>query len=168
MNDSPRLTQISRSNGGLPTYAVAGPVMVGTEGVESDRHRNPQFHGGPDKAILMVAAELIEVLKARGFPIYPGALGENFTVSRLDPHLWRAGQRYRVGNDVVIELTTLRQPCLNLDVYGPEIKAELYDVGCRHGDTQSPKWAHGGFYARVIRPGILIAGAPVALELDIC
>jgi MOSC domain-containing protein YiiM len=163
-----RLTQISRSNGGMPKRAVTGPVMVGSDGVEGDRHRDLRFHGGPEKAVLMIAAELIENLRARGFPVYAGAMGENFTVSGLDPRLWRAGQCYRVGNDVVIELTTLRQPCLNLDVYGPEIKAELYDARCKSGDVESAKWALGGFYARVIRPGILLAGAPIALEFDIC
>jgi MOSC domain-containing protein YiiM len=143
-------------------------VMIGSAGVEGDRQRDLRFHGGPDKAILMIATELIEDLKARGFPVCPGAMGENFTVSGLDPHRWRAGQRYRAGSDVVIELTTLRRPCLNLDVYGPEIKADLFDAACRRGDTESPKWAYGGFYARVIRTGILVAGAPVVLEFDIC
>jgi hypothetical protein len=47
--------------------------------------------------------------------------GENLTESGLDPHFWRAGQRYRVG-EAVIELTTLRQPCGNLTVYGASIK----------------------------------------------
>jgi len=163
-----RLVQISRSNGGMPKRAVAGPVAIGREGVEGDRHLNPKYHGGPDKAVLMIAEELVESLASRGFPVYAGALGENFTVRGFDPNLWRAGQRYRVGNDVVIELTTLRQPCLNLNVYGPEIKAELYDAQCKKDDVDSPKWALGGFYARVIRPGITIAGVPVVHESDVC
>jgi MOSC domain-containing protein YiiM len=117
--------------------------------------------------VLMVAAELVEDLVSRGFPVYPGALGENFTVSGFDPHLWRAGQRYCVGNDAVIELTTLRQPCLNLHVYGPAIKAELYDAQCRKGDVASPRWALGGFYARVVRPGFVTAGVPILQEFAV-
>ena len=166
MNDETkqgRLVQISRSNGGMPKRAVAGPVTVGREGVEGDRHFNPRVHGGPDKAVLMIAEEAVERLKALGFPVYWGALGENFTVSGLDPHRWRAGQRYRVGTDVVIELTTLREPCRNLDVYGASIKAEVSDAACKKGDPDSPKWALGGFYARVIREGIAVEGAPVVL-----
>jgi MOSC domain-containing protein YiiM len=115
----------------------------------------------------MASAEFIDSLAARGFPVFYGAIGENLTVSGLDPHLWRAGQRYRVGQDAVIELTKLRAPCLNLDVYGEEIKAEVYDARCKAGDITSPHWAHGGFYARVVRPGLIQAGDAVVLESDV-
>jgi len=161
------LKQISRSNGGLPKRAIAQPVMMDATGVEGDRHRDLRYHGGPDKAVLMIAAELIDALAARGFPICYGALGENLTVSGLDPRLWRSGQRYRIGEDAVIELTDLRTPCGNLNVYGPRIKNELYDAQCNVDDFTSPHWAHGGFYARVIHPGLLIPGAPVTLESDL-
>jgi MOSC domain-containing protein YiiM len=161
------LKQINRSHGGLPKRAIAGPAMLAAPGLEGDRQRNLKYHGGPDKAVLMIAAELIDDLRLRGYPVVYGSLGENLTVSGLDPHQWRQGQRYRVGGDAVIELTTLRTPCTNLDVFGPSIKAELYDARCTARDTGSPKWAHGGFYARVIRQGLLMAGALVSLESDV-
>jgi MOSC domain-containing protein YiiM len=160
--------QISRSNGGMPKRAIAGPVMIGRDGVEGDRHSNTLVHGGPNQAVLMIAAESLDELAELGFPVPAGALGENFTVSGMDPRLWRTGQRYRVGDEVVIELTKLRTPCLNLDVYGPEIKAEVYDARCKLGDGESPRWARAGFYARVIRPGYAAAGAPVVLESEAC
>jgi MOSC domain-containing protein YiiM len=161
------LKQINRSPGGLPKRAVAGPVMMSEVSVEGDHWRNLIFHGGPRKAVLMASAEFIDDLAARGFPVFYGALGENLTVSGLDPHMWRTGQRYRVGREASIELTTLRTPCHNLDVYGPAIKSELYDLQCKAGDIRSPHWAHGGFYARVIRPGMIEAGDAVILESDI-
>jgi len=161
------LKQINRSNGGLPKRAVSGPVMLSEVSVEGDHWRNLVFHGGPDKAVLMASAEFIDDLVQRGFPVFYGALGENLTVSGLDPHMWRAGQRYRVGQDAVIELTTLRTPCSNLHVYGPAIKGEMYDAQCKAGDITAPHWAHGGFYARVIRPGTIMAGDAVTLESDV-
>jgi MOSC domain-containing protein YiiM len=161
------LEQINRSNGGLPKLAVTQPVMLHPEGIEGDRHRDLTHHGGPAKAVLMIATRLIESLSARGFPVFYGALGENLTVSGLDPHLWRTGQRYRVGSQAVIELTTLRTPCANLHVYGPAIGSQLYDAQCSAGDISSPRWAHGGFYARVIRPGLIFPRAPVILESDV-
>ncbi len=161
------IAQINRSNGGLPKHAVPGPVMLQPEGVEADRHRDLKRHGGPDKAVLMIASELIDALIARGFPIFYGALGENLTVSGFDPHRWRAGQRYRVGDAAEIELTLLRTPCSNLHVYGEPIKNEMYDAQCKAGDIASAHWAHGGFYARVIRPGLISAGAPVILISDV-
>jgi MOSC domain-containing protein YiiM len=161
------LKQINRSTGGLPKRAVHGPVMLSGVSVEGDRCRNLIYHGGPKKAVLMASAELIDELAARGFPVCYGAIGETLTVSGLDPHMWRSGQRYRIGHEAVIELTTLRTPCANLDVYGPAIKYELYDAQCKAGNIASPLWAHGGIYARVIRPGMIQAGDAVELESDI-
>ncbi len=160
------LKQINRSNGGLPKRAVNGGVMLNESGVEGDRHRNLRYHGGPAKAVLMISAEMVDCLQGRGFPIFYGALGENLTVSGLDPHLWRAGQRYGVGDTAVIELTMLRKPCLNLDVYGAPIKRELYDSRCKAGDFTSTRWANGGFYARVVRSGLIFPNAPVILLSD--
>ena len=150
------LEQISRSNGGVPKYAVAGPVMMTAGGIAGDRQRNLRVHGGPDKAVLMIATELLDDLIAQGYPLYPGALGENLTVSGLDFGAWRAGQRYRIGEDAEIELTTLREPCVQLYVYGKSIVKEL----AQPLDFSKARVA-GGFYARVIRPGVLTPGLPV-------
>ena len=171
MSNIGRLVSINRSNGGLPKLPVPPPVMLYREGVEGDRHRNLRVHGGPNKAVLMIAAELVDSWALDGFPVTYGTLGENLTVSGMDPHQWRAGQRYRVGYDAVIELTTLRQPCQNLLVFGAAgnrpIGRELYDAACRAGDTSGTHWAHGGFYARVVREGLLVQGAEVVLESDL-
>lgn len=161
------LRQINRSIGGVPKLALAGPVMVTETGVEGDQQSDLRHHGGPFKAVLMIAAEVIEDLAARGFTVYPGALGENFTVAGLDPAMWRGGQQYRIGADVVIELTTLREPCSNLFSYGRYIGEELYDARCKNGDITSPHWARGGFYARVVQGGVIAAGSPVELISDI-
>jgi MOSC domain-containing protein YiiM len=161
------LVQISRSNGGLPKRAVDGPVLLDSSGIEGDRHRDLRHHGGPEKAVLMIAAELIDALIAEGFPLFHGALGENLTVTGFDPHAWRAGQRYRIGGDATIELTKMRVPCSNLLVYGVSLGARLCDARCKAGDIASPHWAHGGFYARVIRGGLIAAGALVVLESDV-
>jgi MOSC domain-containing protein YiiM len=161
------LEQINRSNGGVPKLPVAGAVMLTESGVEGDRQRDLHHHGGPFRAVLVIAAEVIEDLAARGFPVWPGALGENLTVKGLDPANWRGGQQYRIGTDAVIELTTLRQPCANLFPYGRSIGEELYDARCKSGDIASPHWARGGFYARVLRGGLIAAGAPVELISDV-
>ncbi|HWE52535.1 MAG TPA: MOSC domain-containing protein [Bryobacteraceae bacterium] len=142
----------------MPKVRVNEPVMLVASGIEGDRHRDLIHHGGPHKAVLMIASEILDDLKARGYPVYAGALGENLTVSGMDPHAWRGGQRYRIGEDAVIELTKLRTPCSNLFKYGRYIGDELYDAQCAAGDFSAPHWAHGGFYARVITPGLLVAG----------
>jgi len=151
------LEQISRSGGGIPKHAVDGPVMMTASGIDGDVQRDRRYHGGPNKAVLMIATELLDDLIAKGYPVYPGALGENLTVSGVDSGEWRAGRRYRIGEDAIIELTTLRVPCANLHVYGRSIVKELAPKECRAG----------GFYARVIRPGMLAPGLPVvAYDLE--
>lgn len=167
MNAEGSLLRINVSNGGLPKVAVEAPMELTRTGVPGDRQRNLKYHGGPDKAVLMIAAEVVDALAAKGFTVSYGSMGENLTVSGLDPANWRAGQRYRVGQDAEIELTTLREPCANLYPFGKGIGKQLYDVAARAGDIASPVWARGGFYARVVKPGWIGVGAPVALISDI-
>lgn len=161
------LLQVNRSKGGLPKRPVSGVVMLDSNGIEGDWQRDRLHHGGPNRAVLMLAAEVLDDLAGKGFPVVAGSLGENLTVQGLDPVLWRMGQRYRIGATALIELTKLRTPCVNLNRYGPLIKKEVYDDRCHEGDFTSPHWARGGFYARVIESGLVAAGVPVILESDI-
>ena len=87
-------------------------------GVEGDGHAHPQIHGGPRKAILLIAAEVVEVLQERGYPVYYGALGENLTTRGIDVRYLRVGDRIRAGG-ALLEITQPRGPCATLDVYGP-------------------------------------------------
>ncbi len=153
--------QVHSSRGGLPKYPIA-EAMVGPAGVQGDHHDHPKFHGGPMKALLLVCWEAVDALIAQGFPLFPGALGENVTISGIDHRQMRAGQRYRVG-EVVVSLTTVRVPCKALDVYGPAIKQAVYDRKVKAGDPSSPLWGMSGFYASVDRRGIIRPGDPVAL-----
>ena len=78
-------------------------------GIAGDGHNNPQVHGGPRQAILIVTSEGIDELKQQGFPLYHGALGENVTTRGLDRRGVRVGQRYRVG-DVIIRSPNSARP----------------------------------------------------------
>jgi len=148
-----KIVQINISRGGIPKLPVA-EAMVTPDGIQGDSWAHPQYHGGPNQALLLICAESIDELVGKGYPLYPGALGENLTTSGLDRRQLRAGQRYRIG-DVLIELTKIRVPCGTLEVYGPEIKADIYDSQVKAGDASSPRWALGGFYAAVRRTGVI-------------
>ncbi len=147
------ILQINISPGGIPKRPIA-EGMVTVECIRGDAWSNPQVHGGPNQALLLITSEGIAELVAQGFPLYYGALGENLTTSGLDRRQMRIGQRYRAG-EVMLELTKLRAPCSNLDVYGPSIQQAIYDAQVKAGDAASPRWGLGGFYARVIRPGMI-------------
>jgi MOSC domain-containing protein YiiM len=156
-----RIVQINTSPGGLPKRAAAAGNLE-FRGFQGDSWAHPQIHGGPNQAVLLIASEAIATLVEKGFPLYPGALGENLTTEGLDPAAWRMGQQYRAG-EAIIELTKIRVPCNALDVYSPAIKQAIYDSAVKAGDTASPRWGVSGFYAKVIREGLILPGNPIAL-----
>ncbi len=149
------VVQINTSRGGLPKLPISQLEAAVTRlGIEGDAVAHPRFHGGPQKALLLITEEGIEELKRKGYPVYPGALGENITTRGLDRKQMRVGQRYRIGQ-VIVELTKVRVPCDTLNVYGPEIKAEIYDRLVKAGNPDTPAWGLSGFYASVYQGGIL-------------
>lgn len=154
--------QISISRGGVPKYAVPEGDVTPL-GIAGDAHAHPQIHGGPRQAILLLSSETIEELKILGYPVYPGALGENITTLGIDRREWRAGQRWRIGPEVIVELTKVRGPCDQLSVYGPGIQNAIYNAKVKAGDPSSTAWAMSGFYASVIRPGIIRPGDSISL-----
>jgi len=159
------ILQIGISRGGIPKRPVLEAVLTPL-GIEGDGHAHSEIHGGPRQAVLLITAEAIAELAARGFPVYYGALGENLTTRGIDRHLLRAGQRFRAGS-AVLELTKVRGPCLTLDVYGPEIKGEIYDAQVKACDFSSPRWGMSGFYAAVVQPGVIRANDIITLESEL-
>jgi MOSC domain-containing protein YiiM len=147
------IVQISVSPGGVPKRAIA-EAEVTPGGIRGDSWAHPDIHGGPNQALLLVTSEGLEELVAQGYPVFPGALGENLTTAGLDRRLIRLGQRYRAGG-VVFEITKMRTPCMTLDVYGPSIKQAVYDAQVHARDASSPRWGLGGFYARVFQSGFM-------------
>ncbi len=139
----------------MPNRAVLeGHLDV--EGFSGDGWNNPKFHGGPQQAVLLVALEVIDELRAKGYAVYPGAIGENITTEGIDYAALRQGQCFQVG-EAVIELTKIRTPCYKLDVYGQGIHQEIYDLRVKRGDPSTPVWAKSGFYAKVLQPGVVRA-----------
>ena len=150
-----RLESIHVSNGGVPKLRVDHPVRIGTNGLEGDRQRDLRHHGGPDRAVCLLAQEIIDRLRAEGHPIDRGATGENLTISGLDWSLVQTGARLAIG-EVILEITKPAHPCKNLvgsfsDGDFSRLSAKLHP-----GRTR--------MYARVIRPGLVRAGDPVSLQ----
>lgn len=157
-----QVVQVSVSRGGVPKRAIPSGILT-LSGLDGDSHAHPDIHGGPQQAVLLITAEGIEELAALGFPIAYGSLGENLTTRGIGRREWRAGQRWRIGAEVVIEITKRRAPCQTLGVYGPGIQAAVFDALAGDGDPSSPKWGLSGFYASVVQPGIILPGDAITL-----
>jgi MOSC domain-containing protein YiiM len=145
------IVQVSISLGGLPKRAVSGGLVTPL-GIEGDRHAHPGIHGGPRKAILIVASETIDNLIARGYHLFHGALGENLTTFGMAFRDIRIGDRLRAGG-ATLEVTLPRSPCSALDIYGESLKQEISDERVEALDYTSPRWGMSGFYASVVAPG---------------
>lgn len=148
------IQQLSISNGGVPKLPLLFAAVTAL-GIAGDHQKNRKVHGGPKKALLLLTSEGLEELRAAGFPVYPGALGENITTCGLDRRYMRPGQRYRLGATVEVELTTMRRPCATLLPYGDQIGEAIFDKDVKAGRWSSPRWGLAGFYASVIRTGTL-------------
>jgi|SRR5579871_2030040 len=145
------ILQINTSFGGLPKRPIPGGLITPL-GLEGDLHAHPGIHGGPRKAILLIASEVVDDLIARGYPLFYGALGENLTTRGLVIGDLRIGDQLRAGG-ALLEITQPRGPCTALDAYSPSLKDEIYDAKVKARDPASPRWGMSGFYARVLTPG---------------
>lgn len=152
--------QINVSPGGVPKRPIPDGVVTPL-GITGDRHANPQVHGGPRQAILLITSEGIEELREQDFPLYYGALGENLTTRGLNRRSVRIGQRYRIG-EILVEITKVRAPCETLNAY-PGIQRAIYDQEVKAGNPASPLWGLSGFYASVLRAGTIHPGDSIQL-----
>jgi MOSC domain-containing protein YiiM len=156
------ILQLSVSSGGVPKRSILSGA-VDELGLSGDSHAHPEIHGGPRQALLLITSEGIDELIAEGFPLYPGALGENITTKGLDRRQWRIGQRWWLGDSVLVEFTKMRAPCNTLTPYGRGIQAAVYDEKVKSNDPISPRWALSGIYAKVLRTGTIFPGDTIRL-----
>src|SRR6266404_715717 len=67
------------------------------------------------RQVHLIHAELHDELRRAGFVVAPGAMGENVTTRGLDLLALPTGTRLTLGESAVVEVTGLRNPCIQLD-----------------------------------------------------
>ena len=151
-----KLVQLNISQGGMPKKPIR-EAYVSFDRVEGDSWY--YFgHGGRERAVCLFSVELIEEMKKDGHPLFPGAMGENFTTEGLDYHQIKLGDVFQVGQEVQIKINRIRIPCSNLDVYGKGLQQKLYDKEVKNGNVETPKWGKSGFKCEVVKEGIVRPG----------
>lgn len=114
------LVQVNVSSGGMPKLPVPS-ARVTRCGVEGDRQRTLKYHSGPDRAICIYSQELYAWLVEQGINVSPGQIGENFTTRGLDLQKLSTGDRLRVGETCIIEITKVRAPCSQLKKWDADL-----------------------------------------------
>ncbi|WKX72057.1 MOSC domain-containing protein [Streptomyces sp. XD-27] len=138
------------------SVAVAAPGPKGTagSGVAGDAVCDLRHHGGDDQAVYAFAREdLDDWEKALGRELPNGVFGENLTTLGLDVNSALIGERWRIGRDVILEITSPRIPCRTFAGW-------LGESGWMKRFTQA---AAPGAYLRVVEPGEIRAGDPVEI-----
>lgn len=144
----PTILSVNISSGGIPKRPV--PVgLVNPGGLAGDAHDHDK-HNTPLQAICLMDQEDLDDLRAEGFDVGPGAMGENLTVRGLDTDALQPGDRLTLSGGVELEYTKVRKPCFVLDAIDPDLKKAV--VGRLGG------------YARVITLGEVRAGETIEVQ----
>lgn len=112
------------------------------------------------RQVHLLHGELHDELRAAGFAVAAGQMGENVTTRGLDLLRLPAGARLRLGREAVVEVTGLRNPCLQLDRFQPGLMAAVLGRDA-HGNLVRK----AGIMAIVIAPGEVRPDDPIELEL---
>lgn len=128
------MTAVSRS----PAHTLAKTSqprirLVAGLGVEGDAHagetvkHRSRVARDPTRPNLrhvhLIHAELHDELAAAGLAVAAGEMGENVTTRGLDLLGLPTGTRLRLGADALVEVTGLRNPCVQLDGIRPGLMA---------------------------------------------
>ncbi|MFH8464245.1 MOSC domain-containing protein [Streptomyces sp. NPDC017991] len=134
--------------------AAPGPKGVGGSGLAGDAVCELRHHGGDDQAVYAFARkDLDDWERELGRPLAGGMFGENLTTQGVDVSGAKIGERWRIGSEVVLEVTSGRIPCLTF-------QGHLGEKGWVRRFTRK---GASGAYLRVIEPGEIRAGDPIEI-----
>jgi MOSC domain-containing protein YiiM len=149
---------------GIDKRPTTGPVAIAAPGPASGGRPGSgvagdsiyfEYHGGDHQAVYSYAREDLDYWeKELGRELRGGMFGENITTEGLDVSGALIGERWRVGTDVVLEVTSPRVPCRTFAGWLDE----------EHWIKRFTIAARPGAYLRVTAPGEIKAGDTVTVE----
>lgn len=144
--------------------------LIAGIGVEGDAHAGKMVkhrylaRKDPTKPNLrqvhLIQAELLDELKAKGFSVGPGQLGENITTRGVDLLALPTGTKLHIGTEAVIELTALRNPCHQIDDFQEGMLEALLDT-----DEGGNVIRKAGVMGIVLEGGEIRPGDSILIEL---
>ena len=141
-------------------------------GVEEDAHsgatvqHRSRVAANPDQPNLrqvhLIAAELFDELRDKGFSASPGELGENITTRGITLTRLPEGTELHIGGTQgpVVRLTGLRNPCAQLDRFQPGLTAAVLER-----DPAGTLVRKAGVMGVVLVSGIVRGGDSIKIRL---
>jgi hypothetical protein len=168
---NPTVAAVGRS----ASHTFSKPLQLGIrltagQGIDGDAHRGTTVKHRSRVArdptqpnlrqVHLIHAELHEELRALGFDVAPGDMGENITTRHIDLLALPTGTRLHIGEAAVVEVTGLRNPCVQLDRFQQGLMAATL---ARDADGNLIRKA--GVMAIVFESGDVRAGDPIRVVL---
>ena len=139
-------------------------------GVESDAHQGvtvqhrSRVASDPTQPNLrqvhLVSLELLEELKAKGFEVAPGQLGENITTQGLELLELPRDTLLHIGPGAVLRVTGLRNPCAQIENFQKGLLAAV-----REHDDYGNLIRKAGIMGIVLMGGSVKPGDAIRVEL---
>ncbi|MFD8982412.1 MOSC domain-containing protein [Streptomyces sp. NPDC059564] len=132
MNTAYRNTAQIAAVSSNPEYSFTKPnrasiTLLAGLGVEGDVHagvtvkHRSRVAADPTQPNLrqvhLIHRELFDEVATAGFSVEPGELGENVTTEGIDLHALPTGTLLRLGEEAVVEVTGLRNPCPQINAF---------------------------------------------------
>jgi MOSC domain-containing protein YiiM len=151
---------------------TAEPVITLVEGlgVQGDAHagvtvqhrsrvrRDP--HQPNLRQVHLIPIEVLEDVARNGFPVPPGGMGENVTTRGVDLLGLPVGTELHLGDEAVVRLTGLRNPCVQIDDYRRGLLKQMLGRDDRGGVVR-----RAGVMAVVVRGGDVRSGDVVGVHV---
>jgi MOSC domain-containing protein YiiM len=112
------------------------------------------------RQVHLIHEELHEELRRAGFRVVPGQMGENVTTRGVNLLGLPAGTRLHLGDGAVVEVTGLRNPCVQLDRLQPGLMAAALGR-----DQQGGLVRKSGIMSIVLADGDVRPGDSIRVEL---
>ncbi|MDA8019202.1 MAG: MOSC domain-containing protein [Thermoanaerobaculia bacterium] len=165
------VTSVSRKPTHSPSKSICDEIrLIEGLGVEGDAHcgqkvkHRSRVRQNPDQPNLrqvhLIHSELHDELRARGFEVTAGIMGENVTTRGVDLLSLPRGTRLQLGNTAVIELTGLRNPCSQLDSIQTGLMEAVLDR-----DEEGRLVRKSGVMGVVVSGGVVRAGDRIEVRL---
>jgi MOSC domain-containing protein YiiM len=150
--------------------SVSSILLIAGIGVEGDVHagasvkHRSRVRANPDQPNLrqvhLMHAELFGELSAIGYQVRPGDLGENITTEGIDLLRLPAGTVLRLGEDALVAVTGLRNPCKQIDGFATGLLENVLSRG-----PSGEVIRKAGVMGVVVRSGNVSTGDPIRIAV---